>query len=232
MKNACHPRYARHRFPAEVISYAVWLYFRFPLSLRMVEEMLAARGIQVSYETVRQWAMKFGQGFAHQIRRRLPAPGDKWHLDEVVISIAGRKHWLWRAVDQHGVVLDILVQSRRNAKAAKRLLRKLLKKQGIAPRVMITDKLASYAAAKKAVMPGVEHRQHKGLNNRAENSHQPTRRRERFKSAGQAQRFLSVHDQLGNLFRRPANTNAAAHRQSRSQALKIWAEVTGLAAGF
>src|ERR687893_2531388 len=127
--------YARHRFPAEVISLAVWLYFRFPLSLRMVEEMLAARGVEVSHETVRPWAMKFGQSFANQIRRRLPAPGDKWHLDEVVISIAGRKHWLWRAVDQHGAVLDILVQSRRDAKAAKRLLRKLLKKQGVAPRV-------------------------------------------------------------------------------------------------
>jgi putative transposase len=123
-----HPRYSRHRFPAEVISHAVWLYFRFPLSLRMVEEMLAARGILVSHETVRQWAMKFGQSFANQIRRRLPAPGDKWHLDEVVITIAGEKHQLWRAVDQHGIVLDILVQSRRDAKAAKRLLPKLLKK--------------------------------------------------------------------------------------------------------
>jgi putative transposase len=188
MKSPRDPRYARHRFPAEVISHAVWLYFRFPLSLRMVEEMLAARGIAVSHETVRQWAMKFGESFAKQIRRRLPAPGDKWHLDEVAISIAGRKHWLWRAVDQHGVVLDILVQSRRNAKAAKRLLRKLLKKQGIAPRVMITDKLPSYGAAKREIMPSVEHRQHKGLNNRAENSHQPTRQRERimkrFKSAG------------------------------------------------
>ena len=236
MKNAHPPRYARHRFPAEVISYAIWLYFRIPLSLRMVEEMLAARGIEVSHETVRQWALKFDQSFASKIRRRLPAPGDKWHLDEVVISIAGRKHWLWRAVDQHGTVLDILVQSRRNAKAAERLLRKLLKKHGKAPRVMITDKLASYAAAKRVVMPGVEHRQHKGLNNRAENSHQPTRRRERvmkrFKSAGQAQRILSVHYQVGNLFRRPANTNAASHRQSRAQASKVWAEVTGLAAGF
>ncbi|WP_245444707.1 IS6 family transposase, partial [Microvirga sp. KLBC 81] len=143
-----HPRYARHRFPAEVISHAIWLYFRFPLSLRMVEEMLAARGIEVSYETVCQWALKFGQSFANQIRRRLPTAGDKWHLDEVAINIAGQKHWLWRAVDQHGTVLDILVQSRRNAKAAKRLLRKLLKKQGITPRVIITDKLASYAAAK------------------------------------------------------------------------------------
>ncbi len=236
MKSPRNLRYARHRFPAEVISHTVWLYFRFPLSLRMVEEMLAARGIEVSHETVRQWAMKFGQSFANQIRRRLPAPGDKWHLDEVVISIAGRKHWLWRAVDQHGIVLDILVQSRRNAKAAKRLLRKLLKKQGVMPRVMITDKLASYAAAKRAVMPSVEHRQHKGLNNRAENSHQPTRRRERimkrFKSAGQAQRFLSVHDQVANLFRRPANTSAFDHRRARARAIRVWAEVTGVAAGL
>jgi putative transposase len=235
MKSTRHPRYARHRFPPEVISHAVWLYFRFPLSLRMVEEMLLERGIVVSYETVRQWALKFGQSFAKQIRRRLPVAGDKWHLDEIVINIAGQKHWLWRAVDQHGVVLDILVQSRRDAKAAKRLLRKLLKKQAIAPRVMITDKLASYGAAKKAVMPGVEHRQHKGLNNRAENSHQPTRRREhimkRFKSAGQAQRFLSAHDQVANLFRRPANTDAE-HRQSPARAFMIWAEVTGVAAGL
>jgi putative transposase len=236
MKSIRHSRYARHRFPPEVISHAVWLYFRFPLSLRMVEEMLAARGILVSHETVRQWALKFGQSFANQIRRRLPAPEDKWHLDEVVISIAGRKHWLWRAVDQHGVVLDILVQSRRNAKAAKRLLRKLLKRQFRSPRVIITDKLPSYGAAKREIMPGVEHRQHKRLNNRAENSHQPTRRRERimkcFKSAGQAQRFLSVHDQVANLFCRLANTNAADHRKSRAQAFMTWAEVTGLAAGF
>jgi putative transposase len=198
----------------------------------MVEEMLAARGILVSHETVRQWALKFGQSVAKQIRRRLPAPGDKWHLDEVVISIAGQKHWLWRAVDQHGTVLDILVQSRRNAKAAKRLLRKLLKKQGVAPRVMITDKLASYGAARREIMPGVEHRQHKGLNNRAENSQQPTRRRgrimKRFKSAGQAQRFLSVHDQVGNLFRRPANTNASDHRCARARAFQAWTEITGV----
>src|SRR5918998_405663 len=233
MKPTRHSRYARHRFPAEVISHAVWLDFRFPLSLRMVEEMLAARVIEVSHEMVRQWALKFGQNFASQIRRRLPAPGDKWHLDEVVISIAGRKHWLWRAVDQHGIVLDILVQSRRDAKAAKRLLRKLLKKQGIAPRVMITDKLASYGAAKREIMSGIEHRQHKGLNNRAENSHQPTRRRERimkrFKSAGQAQSFLSVLDQVANLFHHPAKSNAADHRQARARAFQIWAEVTGIA---
>src|ERR1700753_3309493 len=132
------------RFPAEVISHAVWLYFRFPLALRMVEALLAARGIIVSHETVRQWALKFGQRFANQIRRCLPRGGDKWYLDEVVLKIAGVKHGLWRAVDQAGVVLDVLVQRRRDKRAAKRLLRKLLKKQGRAPRVLITDKLKSY----------------------------------------------------------------------------------------
>ncbi len=135
---AC-PSYAGYRFPAEIISHAVWLYFRFPLSLRMVDELLAARGIIVSYETVRQWARKFGQSFANQIRRRLPVAGDKWHMDEVVLTISGVKHWLWRAVDQTGTVLDILVQSRRDTQAAKRLLRKLLKRQCRPPRVMITD---------------------------------------------------------------------------------------------
>src|SRR5919201_6322718 len=144
MTRSARSRYAGHRFPPEVIGHAVWLYFRFPLSLRMVEEMLAARGIIVSHETVRQWALKFGRGFANEIRRRLPRPGDKWHLDEVEIKIAGKKHWLWRAVDQDGTVLDVLVQSRRDKKAAKRLLRKLLKWQTRPPRVIITDRLASY----------------------------------------------------------------------------------------
>src|SRR5947208_5200723 len=135
------PSYAGHRFPPEVIGHAVWLYFRFPLSLRMVEELLAARGIIVSHETMRQWALKFGQGFANEIRRRLPRPGDKWHLDEVQIKIAGKKHWLWRAVDREGTVLPVLVQSRRDKRAAKRLLRKLLKKQGRPRRVMVTELL-------------------------------------------------------------------------------------------
>jgi putative transposase len=135
-------RYAGYRFPAEIIGHAVWLYFRFPLRLRMVEELLAARGVIVSHETVRQWARKFGQQFANQIRRRLPRTGDKWHLDEVVLKISGVKQWLWRAVDQSGLVLDVLVQRRRDKRAAKRLLRKLLKKQMRPPRVMITDKLA------------------------------------------------------------------------------------------
>src|SRR5829696_1455155 len=163
MTTPVSPSYAGYRFPAEVISHAVWLYFRFPLSLRMVEEMLAARGIIVSHESVRQWALKFGQAFANRIRRRLPCAGDKWHLDEVAIKIAGKKHWLWRAVDQTGMVLDVLVQSRRDKRAAKRLLRKLLKRQTRVPRVMITDKLASYSAAKREVMPSVEHRRHKGF---------------------------------------------------------------------
>src|ERR671916_623551 len=155
MTSSAKSLYAGYRFPAEVISHAVWLYFRFPLSLRMVEEMLAARGIDVSHETVRQWGRKFGQGFANQIRRRLPSPGDKWHLDEVCLMIAGKKHWLWRAVDQDGVVLDVLVQSRRDKQAAKRLLRKLLKRQWRAPRALVTDKLPSYGAAKKDLLSGV-----------------------------------------------------------------------------
>ena len=176
MMTSARARYAGYRFPSEIISHAVWLYFRFPLGLRMVEELLAARGIIVSHETVRQWARKFGQQFANRIRRRLPRTGDKWHLDEVVLKMGRVKHWLWRAVDQTGIVLDVLVQRRRDKQAAKRLLRKLLKKQMRPPRVMITDKLASYGAAKREVMPGIEHRQHKGLNDRAEKSHQPTRR--------------------------------------------------------
>jgi putative transposase len=154
-----------------------------------------ARGVSVTYQTIRQWGLKFDREFANRICRRTPRRGDKWHLDEVVITIAGTKHWLWRVVDQEGFVLDVLVQSRRDKKAAKRLFRKLLKKQGRAPRVLITDKLRSCAAAKREIMPGVEHRPHKGLNNRAENSHQPTRRREqimkRFRSSRQVQRFLS-----------------------------------------
>ncbi len=231
---AC-PSYAGYRFPAEIISHAVWPCFRFPLSLRMVDELLAARGILVSHETVRQWARKFGQAFANQIRRRLPAAGDKWHLDEVVIMVSGAKHWLWRAVDQTGTVLDILVRSRRDTQAAKRLLCKLMKRQCRAPRVLVTDKLASYGAAKREVMPSVEHRKHKGLNNRAENSHQPTRRRERqmrrFKSPGQAQRFLSAHDGISNLFLlRRHQVPAAQYRAARTQAMQVWAEVTGVAA--
>ena len=234
MKKPRHPLYARHRFPAEVISLAVWLCFRFPLSLRMVEEMLAARGIEVSHETIRRWAEKFGREFANRIRRRTPRPGDRWHLDEVVITIAGKKHWLWRAVDQDGFVLDVLVQSRRDRKAAKRLLRKRLKKHAMAPRLMITDKLGSYGAARRDMDLSIEHRQHKGLNNRAENSHQPTRRRERqmkrFKSARQAQRFLSIHNPISNLFHlRRHQLTATSYRSARRAAFEVWADITSVA---
>src|SRR4029077_14482318 len=233
MRTSARTRYAGYRFPAEIIGHAVWLYFRFPLGLRMVEELRAARGIIVSHETVRQWARKFGQQFANQIRRRLPRVGDKWHLDEVMLKISGVKHWMSRAGDQTCIVLDVLVQRRRDKQAAKRLLRKLLKKQMRPPRVMITDKLASYGAAKRDVMPGVEHRHHKGLNNRAENSHQPTRRRERqmkqFKSAGQAQRFLSAHDQINNFFYlRRDHVTAAEHRASRTQTFQVWTEICSM----
>ncbi len=225
------PLYRRHRFPAEIIAHAVWLYFRFPLSLRMVEDMLAARGIIVSHQTIRLWAEKFGRTFANQIRQRSRGRlGDKWHLDEAVISIGGKRHWLWRAVDQDGFVLEVLVQSRRNAKAAGRLMRKLLKSQGRAPRVMVTDKLRSYDVAKREIMPGVEHRAHKGLNNRAENSHQPIRRRERimkrFKSRRQLQRFVSIHDPIANLFNIPRHDiSASHHRELRAAAMSMWAEI-------
>jgi putative transposase len=202
----------------------------------MVEEMLAARGIGVSYETVRQWADKFGETFSDQIRQRAPARGDKWHLDEVVISIAGEPYWLWRAVDQHGFVLDVLVQRRRDSFAARRLMTKLLKAAVTPPRVMITDKLRSYASARRKMGLRVDHRQHKGLNNRAENSHQPTRRRERimkrFKSARQAQRFLSVHDQVANLFHipYPESATAAARRASRDRGFAVWNQISNTSA--
>ena len=224
--------YKRHRFPQEIISNAVWLYFRFPLSLRLVEEMLLERGIVVSYETIRRWGRKFGPAYAKQLRRRRPTRQDVWHLDEVVISIAGRKHWLWRAVDQNGYVLDEIVQSRRDTKAAKRLLIRLLKKAGMPPKRIITDKLRSYGAAKREVMPAVEHRSHKGLNNRAENSHLPLRKRERtmqgFRSPGSLQRFISIFSALRNLFATPRHKRSAlATHIHRIRAMAHWKAVTG-----
>ena len=228
--------YRRHRFPPDVIAHAACLYLRFPLSLRMVEDLLAERGIIVSHQTIRMWVEKFGRQYAAGIRRRSAGHFDgKWHLDEVVITIRGNKHWLWRAVDQDGFVLDVLVQSRRNTTAAKRLMRKLFKRQGSAPRVMITDKLRSYGAAKREIMPGVEHRSHKGLNNRAENSHQPTRQRERvmkrFKSPGQLQRFVSIHDPVANLFQLPRHEmTSASFRKMRSLAMQIWREIAQVSA--
>jgi len=218
------------RFPRSVIGYTVWAYHRFALSLRDVEDLLAERGVTVSYETIRDWVNRFGSQFAAKIRRDRPAPTDKWHLDEVVIRIKGRTHWLWRAVDANGDVLDILVQSRRNKVAAQRFLRKLMKRWG-QPCVLVTDKLRSYGAAKAEIAPGIEHRQHKGLNNRSEASHRHTRRREkimgRFKSPRQAQRFLSVHDQIASLFRpKRHRLSARSYHHARSDALDRWTGYT------
>jgi putative transposase len=227
--------YKRHRFPPEIIAHAVWLYFRFPLSLRLVEEMLLERGILVSYETVRRWALKFGPAYVRRLRRKAPSRRDIWHLDEVVITISGQKHWLWRAVDQDGYVLDEVVQSRRDTKAAKRLLKRLLKKQGCPPRCMITDKLGSYTAARRQVMPATEHRSHKGLNNRAENSHLPLRRRERamqgFRSPCGLQRFTSVFSAVRNLFVPPRSRRSAlATHLHRLAAMAEWKSAACVAA--
>jgi putative transposase len=222
-------RYPGFRFPAEIIGHAVWLCHRFTLSFRDIEDLLAERGILVTHETIRQWCLRFGQEYANSIRRRRPQPGDKWHLDEVFIKVCGETHYLWRAVDQDGNVLDILVQSQRNAKAATRFFKKLLKALRYAPRVMITDKLASYGAARKQMRLSIDHWQHKGLNNRAENSHQPTRQKERqmkkFKSPGKEQRFLSAHGPINNLFRlRRHLLKATAYRAAREQAFSTWLE--------
>jgi putative transposase len=226
-------RYKNHRFPAEIISHGVWLYYRFCLSDRDVEELLFVRGIIVSHEAIRKWCRKFGQQYANQLRRRRPRPGDKWHLDEVFLTINGERHYLWRAVDQDGNVLDILVQRGRDKTAAKTFFRKLLKGLTYAPRVIITDKLKSYGAAKREILPGVEHRQHRYLNNRAENSHQPTRQRERrmqgFKSAGHAQRFLAAYGPIAQHFRpRRHLLPASVYRQEMRQRLHTWQELTGL----
>ena len=196
--------FKRHRFSPEIIQHAVWLYSRFTLSFRDVEDLLAERGIDVSNETVRRWFLKFGQLIAGNLRRSRPPASGRWHLDEMVIKIRGRKHWLWRAVDNEGEVLDFLVQPRRCAKSARRLLRKLLKKQGLAPTRITTDKLKSYGVAIREERMSAVHDQGLRVNNRAENSHQPVRRRERkqqrFKSPGTAQRFLSIHAAVYNTF--------------------------------
>jgi putative transposase len=191
--------------------------------LRDVELILAARGVTVSYESIRDWAIRFGRQFAATLKRRRPKPGDKWYLDEVFVRIRGKLHYLWRAIDQDGVVLDILVQQRRDTDAAKRFFRKLLAGGTEAPRVIVTDKLTSYAATKRELLPKVEHRQSRYLNNRAEVSHQPTRRRgrqmQRFRSARQAQRFLSVHSRIHSHFQlRRHLISAAAYRSLRATA--------------
>jgi putative transposase len=227
-------RYKNHRFPGEIISHGVWLYYRFTLSYRDVQELLLERGIDVSHEAIRGWCQKFGQDYANQLRRRRPRPGDKWHMDEVFLTINGRRHYLWRAVDQDDHVLDILVQSRRNKKAAKKFFRKLLKGLTYVPRLVITDKLKSYGTAKREMLPGVEHRQSRYLNNRCENSHRPTRQRERgmqrFKSPGHAQRFLSAYGPISQHFRpRRHLLTASEYREEMAKRFESWAEVTGTA---
>src|SRR4051812_37994559 len=189
--------YARHQFPPEIIQHAVWLYLRFTLSYRDVEELLAERGIATTYESVRRWVMKFGPDFARNLRRSRPRPASTWHLDEMVVSIQGRRMYLWRAVDAEGEVLDLLLQPRRDMAAALKLLRKLLTKQGTAPAVLVTGKLRSYAAARRELGRNARHEQGLRQNNCAENSHQSVRRREwkqqGFKSPGSAEWFLSMH---------------------------------------
>ena len=225
--------YKNHRFPVEIISHAVWLYFRFCLSFRDVEELLFERGVTVGYEAVRQWCLKFGLSFAKKLRHRQGRLGDTWHVDEMFVTINGERHYLWRAVDQDGETLDILVQKRRNNYAAQRFFRKLLKGLQYVPHKLVTDKLASYGAARRELISSVPHCQGGRQNNRAEVSHQPTRQRERqmrrFKSPGQAQRFLAVHGPINNLFRLGRHQLPARHyRTLRTRAFAAWDEVTRL----
>ena len=223
--------YHGYRFPPDIISHAVWLYHRFGVSFRDVEDLLAQRGITVSYEAIRLWCLTFGSVYARRLKRRQGRLGDIWHLDEVFVTIQGQRRYLWRAVDQDGDVIDILVQSRRDCRAATLFFRKLLKGQERTPGRLVTDKLSSYRAAHRAVMPSVAHRTDRYENNRAEVSHQPTRQRERqmrrFKSPGQAQRFLSVHGLVRNLFRVGRHlVRAVHHRELRGRSFLIWDAVT------
>ncbi len=223
--------YRRHRFHPDIIQQAVWLYYRFTMSYRDVEDLLAERGIDVSYETVRLWALKFGRAYARRIRKRRPSAFDQWHLDEVFVNIGGKQMYLWRAVDGEGEVLDVLVQRHRNKRAALRIMRKLLKNQGVRPKHIVTDKLKSYGAALRDLGLERVHETGHRLNSRAESSHVPIRRRERkmqrFKSQASAQRFLSNHGPIYNLF------NVQRHlisrrtlRIFRNNAMKEWKAVT------
>jgi len=223
--------YRRYRFHPDIIRHAVWLYFRFTMSYRDIEDLLAERGIDVSYETVHLWVLKFGQAYARWIRNRRPTVFDHWHLDEVFVSIGGKQMYLWRAVDGEGEVLDVLVQRRRNKRAALKLMRKLLRNQGIRPIRIVTDKLKSYGAAFKDLRLGHLHKTGYRLNNRVESSHVPIRRRERkmqrFKSQASAQRFLSTHGPIYNLFNFQRHLiSRPTLRTFRNQAMVEWNIVT------
>ncbi len=223
--------YYRYRYPREIISHAVWLYHRFGISFRDVEDLLAERGVVVSYETIRRWCAKFGLEYVRRLKRQQGRLGDTWFLDEVFATINGERQYLWRAVDQDGDVIDILVQSRRNRRAAERFFLKLLKGQARVPFRLVTDKLKSYGAALRTIMPSVNHDTERYANNRAEVSHQPTRQRERqmrkFKSPRQAQLFLFVHGIVLNLFRLSRHRlKAVHHRMLRARSFATWEAVT------
>jgi len=214
--HAASIRYYRYRFPPLIISHAVWLYHRFCLSFRDVEDLLAQRGVTVSYETVRHWCQTFGLDYARRLRRRQGRLGDRWYLDELFVTIQGQRQYLWRAVDQDGDVIDILVQRRRDRRAAARFFRKLLKGQGHQPNRLITDKLRSYVAAHRTMIPSVVHDTTRYANNRAEVSHQVTRQRH-------AQRFLSVHGLIQNLFRLGRHLlRAFSYRLMRTRSFSAW----------
>ena len=196
--------YRGFRFPKAIIQHAVWLYLRFTLGLRDVDELLTERGIVVTYETARVWVGRFGPLIAGWLRRRRGRPSNIWHLDEMFVKIAGRAMYLWRAVDSEGAALDMLAQSHRDKRTALRLLRKLLKKQGMASEELVTHRLRAYAAATRDLGLSSEHSQGKRKDNRAESSHAPIRRRERkmkgFRSPGSAQQFLAGHAAVANTF--------------------------------
>lgn len=227
--------FKRHRFPADVIRHAVWLYFRFTLSFRDVEELLAQRGIEVSYETIRCWTIKFGPLIARNLKRRRQAPSPRWHLDEMVVRIGGKRRYLWRAVDDEGEVLDLVVQARRDTEAALRLLKRLLKNQPVEPEMITTDGLGSYGSALREL--GLAHLHRPGRlreNNRAENSHLPIRRRERkmqlFKSQTSAQRFLTTHAAVYNAFYvQPHLISRPTLRRFRGEAHAAWNAATAAA---
>src|SRR3954452_1744541 len=230
------PSYSGYRFPSDIIQRAVWMYLRFTLSYRDVEELLAERGIIVAYESIRRWVLSFGPAIARRLRASRPKPHGRWHLDEVFVQIAGRQMYLWRAVDAEGEVLDVLVQPKRDRRAAQKLMRKLLKKQGMAPEAWVTDKCPAYGAALREMkLSRKDHVQHKRANNRAESSHVPVRRRERkqqgFKSAGSAQRFLSMHAATYNTFTVPRHLiSARTHRLFRAEAFEAGRRAAGVAA--